>query len=208
MASASQASGPEATHTFGKRERSATPLRDVNRCTVRATDLIAHRGYTVLVTDTRGRIGSGLEGFYFHRTRFLSRLGIKVDEAEPTFVSANAVDHHLITAYHVAPSPAGRAAGPTPDDDSSTGGEIVQKGIEVQVNAFCGGGLRLDVIVTNHAMVETEVTLSLDLAADFADLTEAQSGKRQQQALVARRWSKGETNAAGEIELRYQRRAR
>lgn len=81
---------------------------------------------------------------------------------------------NLITAYHLAPSPAGRAAGPTLDDDSSTGGEIVQKGIEVQVNAFTGGRLRLDVIVTNHAMVETDITLSLDLAADFADLTKAQ----------------------------------
>lgn len=39
---------------------------------------------TLLVTDTRGRIGNGMEGFYLHRTRFLSRLGIKVDEAEPT----------------------------------------------------------------------------------------------------------------------------
>ncbi len=196
--------GPDATRTFAKPDRSAAPLRDVNRCTVRPTDLIAHRGYTVLVTDTRGRIGSGLEGFYLHKTRFLSRLGIKVDESEPTFVSANVVDHHFITSYHLAPSPAGRAAGATPDDASSSGGEIVQKGIEVQVNAFCGGGLRLDVIVTNHAMVATDVTLSLDLAADFADLTEAKSGKRQQQALVARRWSNGETSGAGEIELRYR----
>src|SRR5579884_253149 len=200
--------GPEATRTFAKRERSATPLRDVNRCTVRPADLIAHRGYTVLVTDTRGRIGSGLEGFYLHQTRFLSRFGIKVDGAAPSFVSANVVDHHFITAYHLAPSPAGRAAGPTPEDDSSTGGEIVQKGIEVQVNAFCGGGLRLDVIATNHAMTETAVTLSFDLAADFADLGEAQSGKRQQQALVERRWTdrekSGTGESAGEIELRYR----
>ena len=127
--------GPEATRTFGKREQSATPLRDVNRCAVRPADLIAHRGYSVLVTDTRGRIGSAMEGFYLHQTRFLSRFEIKVDGAVPRFVSANVVDHHFITAYHLAPSPAGRAAGPTPQDDSSTGGEIVQKGIEVQVNA-------------------------------------------------------------------------
>ncbi|MGH7079553.1 MAG: amylo-alpha-1,6-glucosidase [Acetobacteraceae bacterium] len=196
--------GPQSIRTFAKPERSATPLQDVNRCSVRPADLIAHRGYTVLVTDRGGRIGNGLEGFYLHRTRFLSRLGIRVDEAEPLFVSANVVDHHFITSYHLAPSPAGRAAGATPDDESSARGEIVQKGIEVQVNAFCGGGLRLDIIVTNHAMAETEVTLSLDLAADFADLTEAQSGKREQQALVARRWTDDETGDAGEIALRYQ----
>jgi glycogen debranching enzyme len=200
--------GPEATRTFAKREQSATPLRDVNRCTVRPADLIAHKGYSVLVTDTRGRIGSGMEGFYFHQTRFLSRFGINVDGAAPSFVSANVVDHHFITAYHLAPSPAGRAAGPSPEDDSSTGGEIAQKGIEVQLNAFCGGGLLLDVFVTNHAMIETAVTLSFDLAADFADLTEALSGKRQQQALVERRWTHGGKSGTGEsegeIELRYR----
>ena len=57
-------------------------------------------------------------------------------------------------------------------------------------------------------MVETEITLSLDLAADFADLTEAQSGERQQQALVERRWTNceksGTGESAGEIELRYR----
>ncbi len=200
--------GPDATRSFGKSELSATPLRDVNRCAVRATDLIAHRGYTVLVTDTRGRIGGGIEGFYLHRTRFLSRLGIKIDGADPTFVSANVVDHHFITSYHLAPSPVGRAAGPTPEDDSSTGGEIVQKGIEVQVNAFVGGGLHHDIIVTNHAMAETAIALSLELAADYADLTEAQSGKRQQQAPVERSWAGGEKSGrgmgAGELAFRYK----
>ena len=201
-------SGPDTVRTSGKRERSATPLRDVNRCSVRPGDLIAHRGYTVLVTDTHGRIGDGIKGFYLHRTRFLSRLQIKVNGANPEFVSANAVDHHFITSYHLAPSPGRAAAGPTPDDPSKGGGEIANKGIELQVNAFSGGGLHLDVIVTNHAMVETEVTLSLELAADFADLSEAADGKRKQNALVERGWTNGQTSGSGEsegtLEFRYK----
>ncbi len=108
-----------------------------------------------------------MEGLYLHQTRFLSRFRFKVDGASPMFVSANVANHHFITSYHLAPSPAGRAAGPTPEDDSGSGGEIAGKGIEVQVNAFCGGGLRLDIFVTNHAMIETSVTLSLELAADL-----------------------------------------
>lgn len=56
-----QRTGPQATRTFAKAERAATPLRDVNQCAVRPDDLIAHRGYTVLLTDTRGHIGSGME---------------------------------------------------------------------------------------------------------------------------------------------------
>ena len=170
----------------------------MNRCAVRPDNLIAHRGCVVLVTDTHGRIGGGMEGLYLHQTRFLSRFRFKVDGAAPMFVSANVANHHFITSYHLAPSPAGRAAGPTPEDDSGSGGEIAGKGIEVQVNAFCGGGLRLDIFVTNHAMIETSVTLSLELAADFADLNEAQSGKRQQQALVRRRWSGGGAEETGE----------
>ena len=183
-------------------------LRDVNRCSVRPTDLITHRGYAVLVTDTRGWIGGGKEGFFFHQTRYLSRFAVKIDDADPTFVSANAVDHHFLTAYHLAPSPAGRTAGATPDDDNNSGGEIAHKGIELQINAFVGDGLHLDIIVTNHALISTTVSVSLDFKADFADLNEAQAGKRQQNGLVERVWDgadmkKGE-EARGELGFRYK----
>lgn len=199
---------PQSTRSRDKTEISALVLRDVNRCSVRPTDLITHRGYAVLVTDTRGRIGADAqkEGYFFHQTRYLSRLVIKIDQAEPTFVSANKVDHHFLTSYHLAPSPAGLAAGASPDEGS--GGEIVQKAIELQMNAFVGGGLHLDLIVTNHALLATSVTLSLELAADFADLNEAQAGKRLQNALVERVWTahraQGTKDARGELALRYK----
>ena len=198
---------PRTTRMSGKREDSALALRDVNRCSVRPSDLITHRGYAVLVTDTRGWIGGDKQGFFFHQTRHLSRFVVKIDGSDPSFVSANTVDHHFLTAYHLAPSPAGRAAGPAPDDDGSTGGEVVKKAIELQINTFVGDGLHIDLIVTNHALTETSVTISLDIAADFADLNEAQSGRRQQNALVERVWAAGEPSPAeavrGELTLRY-----
>ena len=196
-----------ATRTSQKPEIAALALRDVNRCSVRPTDLITHRGYAVLVTDTRGWIGGEKEGFFFHQTRYLSHFGIRIDGTDPKFISANTVDHHFLTAYHFAPSPAGRAAGPTPDDESSTGGEIVQKGIELQINVFVGDGLHFDIIFTNHALAPTTVSVSLDCKADFADLNEAQSGKRQQNGLVERVWSDAdahEGDAQGELAFRYK----
>ena len=175
---------------------------NVNGWSAYPDKLIARRGYTVLMAGTHGWIGDGTEGFYLHRTRFLSRMAIKVDGADPRFVAANAIDHHCLTSYHLASSPAGRAAGPTPEDDSSNGGEIVAKGIELQVNAYTGGGLRIDIILVNHALTATEVALSLELEADFADLTEAEKGEREQQAEVVRSWTlRGESQ--GELELRY-----
>ena len=199
---------PAATRTSHKPEFAALGLRDVNRCSVRPTDLITHRGYAVLVTGTKGWIGGGKEGFFFHQTRYLSHFGITIDGADPKLISANTVDHHFLTAYHFARSPAGRAAGPSPEDESSTGGEIVQKGIELQINTFVGDGLHLDVILTNHALAATSVSVSLIFKADFADLAEAQAGKRQQDGLVERVWNGAEPErgdeAQGELAFHYK----
>ena len=182
-------------------------LRDVNWRSIRPTDLITHRGYAVLVTDTRGWIDGPKEGFFFHQTRYLSHFSMKVDGVKPKFVSANTVDHHFLTAHHLARSPVGRGAGPTPEDDSSTGGEIVEKAIEVQINTFVGDGLHLDIIVTNHALAPANVSVSLDFKADFADLNEAQAGERQQIGLRERiRSAAGAhsgNDACGELALRY-----
>jgi glycogen debranching enzyme len=198
---------PANTRSSRKREVAALALRDVNRCSARPTDLITHRGYAVLVTDTQGWIGGEKEGFFLHQTRYLSHFSMKIEGADPKFISANTVDHHFLTAYHFAPSPAGRAGGPTPEDDGSTGGEVVQKGIELHINTLVGDGLHLDIIVTNHSLAPTTVSVSLDVMADFADLNEAQAGERQQNALVERIWrasaSAKDEDARGELAFRY-----
>ena len=198
---------PAASRTTQKSENAALVLRDVNRCSVRPSDLITHRGYAVLVTGTRGWIEGEKEGFFLHQTRYLSRFSIQIEGADLKLISANTVDHHFLTAYHFAPSPAGRFAGPTPQNESSTGGEIVQKGIELQVNTFVGDGLHLDIFVTNHALASTRVTVLLDVAADFADLNETLAGRRQQNALVERVWdsiaSQNGAEAEGALALRY-----
>ncbi|MBV9778100.1 MAG: hypothetical protein JO143_13740, partial [Acetobacteraceae bacterium] len=148
---------------------------DVNLFWLRPGEYSAHRGHAILVTDTRGRVQSGTEGFFFRRTRFLSRLVMKVNDQEPHFVSANPVEPHFMISYHLAPSPAGADAGP-PGDKEKSGGEMAQKAIEIQVNRFVGGGLHMDVHVTNHGLAPTAVPLAWELAADYADQEETQRG--------------------------------
>ena len=106
-------------------------------------------------------------------------------------------------AYHLAPSPAAGAAEPGGERAGPSGSETVQKGIELQVNAFCGGGLHVDIIVTNHSLAAAEATLALELTTDFADFNEALAGKRQQTGLVERRWTG--SGDGGELHLRYLR---
>ncbi len=196
-------SNPATSRSVGKLLPSMTRLIDVNRCRVRPDDLIAHQGYGVLVTDVQGWIGNGLEGVYLHQTRFLSRFHLRVEQVAISCVSANVVDHHAITAYHLAPSPAGRAAEPPREKQGPSGSEVVHKAIEIQVNAFCGNGLHMDVIVTNHGLAAAELSLVFELQADFADFNEALAGKRQQKGLVERRWS--ESEGGGTLEFRYER---
>lgn len=141
------------------------------------------------MTDIEGNVRSGTEGFFLYRTRFLSRLLLKVDDQEPHFVSANPVEPHFMISYHLAASPAGAAAGP-PEDKDKSGGELAEKAIEIQTNRYVGGGLHLDVHITNHGLTGTTVTLTWELAADFADQQETQQGARQQNAPVGLGWTK------------------
>jgi glycogen debranching enzyme len=168
---------------------------DLNRFHVHPEFLVVYQGHACLIADLHGAIRQGLAGLYFRNTRFLSQMNCKVDGKDPTFISANVVNSYSMIAYYFAPSPAGAAAGPEPQKPDS-GGEIVHKAIEIQVNRFLGGGLHQDVYVTNHALSPAHVELSWELAADFADQSEVQQGERQQQAPVEQSWSGSEGGGA------------
>ena len=193
--------GPGSTRMAGRVAHAMSALRDVNRRQVRPEDLIVHQGFAVLATDRAGAVTGGKQGFFLHQTRYLSRFGVEVDGQAPTSASAGTVEHHSLVAYHLAPSPAGAAAGPKRHDAGASAGEVARKAIELQVAMFVGGGLHIDLVLTNHGMAGTEVTLGLDLTADFADLNEVLAGKRQQDAPVERVWTAA--GGGGALHLRY-----
>ncbi len=195
--------GPASIHMSRKPGRSSTDLRDLNRCRPHPGEIVAHRGFAALVASARGEIVEGIEGFFLHQTRFLSRFRIEVDDKSPRSVSAHQPDHHSLIAYYLAPTPAGVAAGPEKNAGGKPG-EIVRKAIEIHLNAYVGGGLHFDIFVTNHALAPTEITLAFDVAADFADLDEAASGRRRQNADVKRDWTPDAKDYGGQLELVYQ----
>jgi glycogen debranching enzyme len=172
-------------------------LKDINRFKMFPEALIAYQGHSLLITGVHGQIRQGIEGFYHHQTRFLQRMDLSLDGLPLTFVSANPVDPYSFISYYLAPSPAGERAGPPPDG----GGEIMEKGIEIQLNGFVGDGIHMDVYLTNHGLVPTTLTLAWDFAADFADLTEAVEGHRRQEAPVTQAWHDGDDSR--ELRFRY-----
>ena len=171
------------------------------RLRVDPEQLMAHCGEHMLALNRQGLIDASKDGYYFRQTRFLSRFGLSSQGRAVKPVSCVNVEPHATVAYYLSPTPAGREAAP-PGDGDPTGGEIVAKGIEIQINNFVGGGLHQDVFVANHGLVAADVALDFDFAADFADLAEVGSGERRQSAPVSRRFasiSPGE----GELTLAY-----
>ncbi|HJU16503.1 MAG TPA: glycogen debranching N-terminal domain-containing protein [Stellaceae bacterium] len=171
---------------------------DLNRFKTHPEFLIIYRGHSSLVTDIRGSIGQGLEGLYFRKTRFLSKMRCNVEGKEPKFISANGTDSYSMIGYYFSALPSGTPESPK----SGSGGEIAERAIELQVNRFIGGGLHQDVLVTNHALSPAHIRLSWELAADFADQSEVEGGKRQQQAPVEQDWTHHE--GRGTLTFRYR----
>jgi glycogen debranching enzyme len=176
-------------------------MNNVNRLRPMPSHLITYEGEAIVITDLAGFIGSGVEGFYYRHTRFLSKMRFTVGGEPPRAVSANPVDSHSLIAYYLAASPAGGKAGPQPDKAESAS-EMVQHGIEIQINRFVGGGLHHDVYVTNHALAPATIVLCWEIDADFADRSEAENGERQQNAPIERQWRLCEGD--GDLAFRYR----
>ena len=176
-------------------------MRNVHPLSPMRSRIVIFHGPAVVIADQEGFLGAGTEGLYYRLTRFLSRLHLTVDGRPPRLVAANEVNNRASIAYYLAPSPAGRKAGPEPASDRE-GDEIIQKGIEVQVNRLVGGGCCDEIRVTNHALAPATVQLRWEIDADFADYSEAALGKRRQTAPVERGWRKH--GPEGELILRYR----
>ena len=159
----------------------------LNRLRPRPSQLILFRGHAFAIMDLDGWIGYGTEGYYYRQTRFLSRMRIAIDGRQPQPVCAVVVDNRSSTAYYLAPNPAGSKAGPEPQKPDSSS-EIVRHGIELQLNRRLRETLHDALRISNHALAPAALRISFDLAADFADRTEAQSGHRRQTAPVEREW--------------------
>ena len=163
--------------------------------------ITSHCGLHIVTLNRQGRIEAESDGYFFHQTRFLSRFDIRSAGHALKPVCCLNVEPHATISYFLHPSPAGDKAGPPGDPHG--GGEIVAKGIEVEISAFVGGGWRLDLAVTNRALAEAAVPLSFLFDADFADSSEVSSGKRRQTAEVRRSFAATEGGAA-ELRFAYQ----
>ena len=158
-----------------------TQVRDVR---IRPDLLCLASGWDTLITDVHGRIaGQGTQGFFAQGTRMLCRERITVDGREPVAFSTAVVGAHAQISYA----------------EVGHGERMPSEAVYLTVERFLGGGLRSRFTVHSWAATPRTLTLRLDVAADFADLDEAEQGQRRQNADVTAEWNAD----AHELRLAY-----
>ena len=111
-------------------------------------------GSTFCLSDDLGDIAGETSGFFAWDTRFLSRLVLQVDGACPLPLSAGRLKHFAAAFYLRNPRVDG-----LPGDSLS-----------IARQRFVGTGLQERITVRNESMEPLAFELSLELAADFADI--------------------------------------
>jgi glycogen debranching enzyme len=111
-------------------------------------------GSTFCLSDERGDIVEATSGFFARDTRFLSRLVLRLDGHRPLLLSSGRTDHFAASFFL----------------RNANADTLPHDALSVSRERFVTTGLRERIAVRNESMEELEFELSLELAADFADI--------------------------------------
>lgn len=159
---------------------------------IRPELLYAWHGQAQLVVNTHGDCGEDqtLSGFYFREARHLRTLRISVDGQQPWLSEAAVESPSALHFDYVHPemhSFGGGGSGQSGDDVKTDAHGIPYRALDVRLRYELGiAELRVALEVTNRSQRAVSFEIAWQLDADFADIQEAQGGKRQQLADVAR----------------------
>jgi glycogen debranching enzyme len=170
---------------------------------VRPDILYAWKGPSLLITSMRGECNDrlGLTGYYFREARFLQTLRLTVNGEPPWLCEAATVRPDLLTFNFVHPeitNPGGGGTGQSGDEEVLDAKGIPERSLDISLSYHVEiAALQVVLTIANRARREIDVEVAWDLAADYADIQEAQSGRREQEAPVAT------TSHDREIEFTY-----
>ena len=171
---------------------------------VRAGILYAWRGPSLLIVENGGTSGPAqpLSGFYHREARFLSELRLTVNGQVPWLCECAAVQPDLLAFNFVYPeltAPGGGGTGQSDDEEHLDPQGTPERALDIRLHYRVRvASLDVTILVANRSRRAVRATLRCTLAADFADILEAQSGQREQTAPVER------ANAASSLELLYR----
>jgi glycogen debranching enzyme len=171
---------------------------------VRSGILYAWCGPALLVTDDRGECGDRqpLSGFYYREARFLRGFRIEINGHALWLCEAASVRPDLLDFTYVYPEitePGGGGTGQSGDEEGVSADGLPERSLDILVSyRLAAGRLRVIARLTNRARQRLTFEAACVLDADFADIQEAQVGRRQQEASV------DAVMRQGAVEFRYR----
>jgi glycogen debranching enzyme len=157
---------------------------------VRPDLLYGWKGPSLLIVNTRGECGPDqpLSGFYFREARFLSTLQLEVNGEAPWLCEAASVEPESLALNFVHPeisTPGGGGTGQSGDEEECDARGLPERSLDLRVSYRVGiAELTIALVIANRARRRLECEVAWHLGADYADIQEAQSGRREQQAGV------------------------
>lgn len=135
------------------------------------------QNHSVLITGDDGQIREDREeGLVVYQTRTLSRYRYFIDGKQPRPAGLSAVQENSWLGYYIAPAPG---------ESSDT-----QRTIELRAARFIGNGLHEEIDLTNYTQKTVELTLAIEVDADFVDQSEMGKGKDTAQGSITRAWQR------------------
>ena len=152
--------------------------------------LYAWKGPSLLIVDVRGECSErqSLSGFYYQETRFLRTLRMDIDGEPAWRCEAAMIAPDLLEFTFVYPeqrSPGGGGTGQSQEQEETNARGIPVRAIDVRVlYTVHVNQLVLQCTATNRARRPVTFEIGWSFDADFADIQEALSQQRQQEAPV------------------------
>jgi glycogen debranching enzyme len=156
---------------------------------IRPDIVFAWRGSCVLVTDVDGAIsGDGLTGLFFREARYLSSLQFHLNGSTPFPCSVAQVAPDVLELTAIYPEVEKGGGGGSGSGGTPGPGGLLHRGIDVRTRMHVRPH-GADVVITlcNRWNDHAALPVSVRLAADYADLLEAQTGSAQREVEVEAR---------------------
>jgi glycogen debranching enzyme len=157
---------------------------------VRSDILYAWKGPSLLIVNMRGECNpeDPLSGFYFREARFLRTLRLEINGERPWLCETASLDPESLAMNFVHPeikTPGGGGTGQSGDEETLDAQGIPERSLDIRLSYHVDIAA-LDVVlkITNSARGPVHFELAWDLDADYADIQEAQSGRREQESTV------------------------
>jgi glycogen debranching enzyme len=172
---------------------------------VAAHQRYAWHGASLLVTNARGECEGDdpLAGYYFREARHLRALTLRVNGERPWLCADASAAHDALAMVLAYPELTHFGGGGTDVSDDTTWCDahgVPQRAIDIRLaHRVSPASLAATAVLTNRASRPVALEVAWEVDADFADIQEAFSGERQQQAEV-----RCEVDDAGALVYRYE----